>query len=173
MKHFIALLFLALLPGLHAKAQTTPSFGYLSYDSLLHAMPDYAEARQSLATLRKKYEEEARYNEQNFRRLFANFLEGQKDFPQTIMLKRQRDLQEEMERGLSFRHEADSLLARAEEELVRPVRARLDEAIRAVGTERGYAFVLNTDGNACPFIRPDAGENAAPFIVEKLQATRP
>lgn len=173
MKHLFALLLLAVLPCLNATAQTVPAFGYLSYDSLLHAMPEYAAARQSLTSLRQKYEAEATYNEQNFRRLFADFLEGQKDFPQNIMLKRQRDLQEEMERGLAFRHEADSLLACAEKDLMRPVRLRLDEAIRAAATERGYAFVLNTDGNACPFVSPDAGENASSYVLQKLQAVRP
>ena len=41
--------------------------------------------------------------------------------------------------------------------------------IRQVGTERGYAFIINIDGNACPFINTMVGEDATNFVKEKLQ----
>ena len=46
---------------------------------------------------------------------------------------------------------------------------RLNEVIRQVGTERGYAFIINIDGNACPFINTMVGEDATNFVKEKLQ----
>lgn len=81
-----------------AEAQSQVKYGYLSYNTLLRAMPEYAEAQLAVGELRKKYEAEASYNEMNFKRLFAEFLEGQKEFPENILLKRQRDLQEAMEK---------------------------------------------------------------------------
>ena len=169
MKRILSLLLLALtLSAATASAQGTFSFGYIHYDSLLHAMPEYADAQAQLAQLRQQYEKEATYNEKNFKRLFADFLQGQKDFPQNILLKRQRDLQVAMERSLAYRQEADSLLREAELEMINPLRQRLDAAIRDVGTEQGYRFILNLDHNACPFINPAAGQDATPFVREKL-----
>ena len=132
------------LTALGAQAQSAVKYGYLNYDSLLYAMPEYATAQRDLAELRKKYEQEAVYNEKEFKRLFADFLQGQKDFPQNILLKRQRDLQDAMERGLAFRRSADSLLVCAERDLLRPVHTILNAAIRAVGLEHGYEYILNT-----------------------------
>lgn len=149
-------------------AQSTVKYGYLPYDSLLRAMPAYAEAQIQMAELRKKYEAEARYNEQSFKRQFAEFLQGQKDFPQNILLKRQRDLQDAIEKSLAFRHEADSLLRQAEAELMRPVRERLDAAIHDVGLERGYECIVNTEERGIPFTHPSLSENAAPFVAAKI-----
>lgn len=151
-----------------AEAQSQVKYGYLSYNTLLRAMPEYAEAQLAVGELRKKYEAEASYNEMNFKRLFAEFLEGQKEFPENILLKRQRDLQEAMEKGLAFRQSADSLLSAAAEELLLPLHVRLDSAISAVALERGYECVVNSDTRSHLFFTPGVAEDAAPFVTEKL-----
>lgn len=133
-------------------------------------MPEYAVIQQRLDDLRKKYDEEATYNERTFKRQFAEFLQGQKDFTQQIMLKRQRDLQGSLERSLAFRHEADSLLRQAESDMLRPLRQTLQHALRAVGLERNYEYITDTSRGAFPFVNPLCAEDATPFIIEKLQA---
>lgn len=45
----------------------------------------------------------------------------------------------------------------------------LNEAIRAVGVENGYAYIINTDGNACPFINPAMADDVTNAVKEKLQ----
>ncbi len=146
-----------------------PRYGIVSYDSLLHAMPEYAKARQSLARLRSQYDEETEYNASNFKRLFVEFLDGQKNFPKSILLKRQRDLQNEMERDIAFRQKADSLLRAAEEDLMRPVLTILNHAIRAVGVERGYDLIINTDQNVHLYYNRKLAEDAMPYVRAKLK----
>lgn len=169
MKRTILFFFLFTNIVSYSVAQSTIKYGYLPYDSLLHTMTSYVEAQHQLADLRKKYEAEAQYNEMTFKRLFAEFLQGQKEFPQNILLKRQRDLQDEIEKSLAFRHEADSLLQCAENDLLQPIRQKLNQAIYRVGIERGYEYIVNTEANNVPFIHPTLSENASPYIVEKLK----
>lgn len=181
MKRLITLCFIALVVCAAGQAQqTTPMpiaaatpatsvrIGYLSTDSLLRAMPGYAAAMDTLARMESQYAAETEYNEQNFKRMFADFLQGQKNFPQPILLKRQQDLQVEMERSMAFRRSCDSLMHVAREALLQPLRARLEAAIRAVGLERDYDMILNTDAGAVPFLRPAAVEHAAPYVMAKL-----
>ena len=42
-------------------------------------------------------------------------------------------------------------------------------AIRAVGLERDYEMILNTDAQAVPFLRPASVEDATPYVRQKLQ----
>jgi outer membrane protein len=35
-----------------------------------------------------------------------------------------------------------------------------------VGAERGYAFIINTDQNACPFISPQQGEDVTQAVLD-------
>ena len=49
-----------------------PQFGYISYQDVLVNMMEYKDAMRKMEELRTRYEVEARYNETNFKRLFAN-----------------------------------------------------------------------------------------------------
>ena len=161
-------LFLLLLAPCTMQAQTTIKYGTIHYDSLLVGLPQYAQVQQRMEELHKKYESETAYNEQNFKRLFAEFLQGQKDFPQTIMQKRQAELQSLMENGISFRIESQKTLEQAEKDLMAEVKKKLNNVILEVGVEYGYAFVLNIDDDACPFINPVIGVDVTDLVRWKL-----
>ena len=132
-------------------------------------MPEYRVMEQNMQKLRAQYAAETSYNEENFKRMFTDFLQGQKDFPQPILLKRQQDLQVELEKSLSFRNRCDSLLRQAQAEMMAPLHQNLQAAIRAVGLERDYEMILNTDAQAMPFLRPSMVEDASPYVWQKLQ----
>ena len=163
LKSFI---FILLLLPISAAAQV--KFGYLSYRTICQEMPQYVQAQQELLSLKTVYEQEAARGEEEFQRKFADFLQGQKDFPANILQKRQAELQELMDKGIKFRKEAENLLAEAEQKLVKDLSKKLDEAIVAVGMEMGYAFILNIDDNACPFINPLLGDDVSNVVREKL-----
>ena len=38
-----------------------------------------------------------------------------------------------------------------------------------LGQERGYAFILNTDQNAVPFINPALGEDITEEVIRQLK----
>ena len=154
-------------------AQAQARFGYLSYDSVLWQMPEYAQAQQSVTDLKAKYDKEATRSEEEFQRKFSEFLQGQKDFPENILVKRQAELQTLMETGISFRREARQLLSKAQRDLVANVEAKLNEAIRAVGEERGYDYIVNTDGNAYPYINPACGEDITDAVLIQLGLKEP
>ena len=48
-------------------------------------MPDYAVAQQKLSDLRAQYNAELQRVEQDFNTKYEEFLEGQREFPETIL----------------------------------------------------------------------------------------
>lgn len=170
-KKIILVLLLALPFTSMAQEVVSAKFGYLSYNHLYCLMPEYSVAQRNMAELKEKYDKEAQRSEVEFQQKFAEFLQGQKDFPANILQKRQKELQDLMEKSISFKQEVQKFLADAEKELQAEVGKRLNEAIQAVGTERGLSFILNTDGNACPFINVAAGEDVTEWVKQKLQIT--
>jgi outer membrane protein len=171
MKKILILLFCCL--SLTAVAQDAGHglhFGYISYDSALVAMPDYAETQQSLAELRKKYDAEMSRAEEEFNKKYEEFLEGRDDFPASILRKRQRELQELMNRNVTFRQQAREDLIKAEGEAMAPLRSRLDKAIAHVAASHELAFVLNTSQNACPYISPAMGVDITEIVIGILRS---
>lgn len=143
-------------------------FGYLSYNEVMKAMPEYQQALQSLAELKESYDEEMTRAEQDFSKKFAEYVDGQKSFPENIMLKRQKELQQLMEQSLQFKNEAQELLTKAEAELMEPIHTKLKEAIVAVGKSHNYIYVLNTDNNAHPYLNQGIAEDCTSAVLKEL-----
>ena len=155
--------------GLSAQENNTFRFGYLSYEQALKSMPQYAIMKKQLADLEAQYQAETKRVEDEFNRKYEEFLEGQREFPKTILQKRQVELQELMEKNIAFKEEGRQELAAAEEEMTAPIKTSLSETIAKIAKERGLAFVLNTDSNACPFIDPTMGENINTLVQDALK----
>lgn len=143
-------------------------FGYISYERILKELPEYAKTTQDLAALKAKYEEEAKKGEEEFQRKFVDFLQGQKDFPQAIMQKRQAELQTLMDNGVAFRMKSQELIAQVEKDMMQEACKRLNNALLEVGAEYGYGYILNTDGNNCPYINPAVGVDVTDIVRKKL-----
>lgn len=156
--------------GTTGEAARTPTFGYINYNNVLQAMADYALAQQTMQNLRQQYDKEAAYNEDKFFKMYSDYIQGQKSFPQDIMLKRQKELQVAMDQGIAFRQQSEKNLEKAEQELLEPIRQKLDAAISTVAREKGYAFVLNTAGHACPYINPLDGTDITLMVEAVLSA---
>ena len=152
-----------------AEASPVLKFGYLSYDEVVKMSPGYDEAQQTVASLRDAYERELERSEEVFSKQFSEYVDGQKTFPENILLKRQNELRQTMEQSLQFKREAKALLDEKEKEVMDALYVEVDRAIRTIGLERGYAFVLNTDGHACPFINVDLGEDITGPVLQRLK----
>ena len=165
MKKLFLLIVLGVL-SLTANAQTR--FGYFSFDNVLKSMPDYVMAQRSIDDLRQKYDAEMKRAEDEFNSKYEEFLDVQKDLVPAILRKRQAELQEMMQKNINFKNESQRLLKQAEADAFAPVKNKLYNALTKVGKAQGYAFILNTDGDACPYVNPEMGEDATELIKEAL-----
>ena len=144
-------------------------FGFLSYEAALQSMPDYTLVQKNLADLKAQYQTEAKRVEDEFNRKYEEFLEGQREFPKTILQKRQSELQELMQKNIEFKQQGLDELAKAEQEAMAPLRIKLIEALGKIGRERGYAFIVDTDQKALPFINPAMGEDINQTVQDALK----
>jgi outer membrane protein len=163
------ILFLLLLATMPAMAQGELKFGFLSYNIVMQAMPEYAAMQNSMAELREKYEAEQKRVEDDFNKKYEEFLDGQKNFPKTILQKRQSELQEMLDKNVAFKKESQRLLKQAEEDAMAPIQARLATALDTIGKERGFAFIVNTDEKATLWLNPSLGEDITATVIEQLQ----
>ena len=170
MKRLLLVIFACL--ALTAQAQDSMrvvKIGLLSYDSALKAMPEYALQQQKLAELKTEYDKELKRVEDDCNRKYEEFLDGQKEFPKTILYKRQTELKELMERNVTFKANSRRELAEAERAAMMPLRQRLNEVLATIAREKGYVLILNTDGDACPYVDPTMGENIQETVMQLLR----
>jgi outer membrane protein len=168
MKKTIVLMVMVLV-GLTANAQssaTTMKFGFLSYDSVRQSMKEYAEMQQQVAAMRSAYEAEMKRVEDDFNKKYEEFLDGQKNFPKTILQKRQSELQEMLDKNIAFKNESQRILNETEAQLMESINLMVKICVQQVGQKHGYAFILNTDADALPWLNPEMGED----VTEEVKA---
>lgn len=170
-KHFIAIIFAMVSLCVSAQSETsaTVKFGFLSYEQALQSMPDYAMAQTQIANLKAKYDEEAKRVETDFNLKYEDFLDTQADMPKSILEKRQSELQELLNKNIGFKAESRRLLAQAEKDALAPLHEKLNRALRVIGEQDGYAFIINIDNNACPFVNPAQGTDVTKTVISLLQ----
>lgn len=132
-------------------------------------MPEYTLVQQNMTKLREQYQAETLRIKDEFNRKYEEFLDGQRDFPKTILQKRQSELQELMEKNITFKENSQAELAQAEKEAMAPLRIRLIELLGKIGRERGYAFIIDTDKTALPFINPAMGDDINQLVKDALK----
>ena len=166
------LILICALIALNAQAQNDSTqvfrFGYLSYKAAIERMAEYAVVQQQMEDLRAQYQAETLRVEDEFNRKYEEFLDGQHEFPRTILQKRQTELQELMEKNIKFKEQSRQELEDAERQAMAPLRIRLIELLSTIGRERGFAFVYDTDTKALPFINPAQGEDISQMVNARL-----
>lgn len=169
MKKFLLVIFACIAMAAQAQDNAPAlKFGYLSYDLALKSMKEYATVQMRMDSLRSAFNAEMQRVEDEFNRKYEDFLDGQKDFPRTILLKRQTELQEMLQRNVAFKQQSVQEMKDTEAQLMAPLRIHLNEAIATIAREQGLALVINTDANACPFIEPAMGVDVNELVVKKL-----
>ncbi|WP_288276905.1 OmpH family outer membrane protein [uncultured Prevotella sp.] len=169
MKKFLLVIFACIAMAAQAQDNAPAlKFGYLSYDLALKSMKEYATVQMRMDSLRSAFNAEMQRVEGEFNRKYEDFLDGQKDFPRTILLKRQTELQEMLQKNVAFKQQSVQEMKDTEAQLMAPLRIHLNEAIATIAREQGLALVINTDANACPFIEPAMGVDVNELVVKKL-----
>lgn len=141
MKKSIILLFFVV--SLSAAAQA--HFGYVSFDEIMKVMPEYATAQADLQALQQKCENELSTADKEFNKKYAEFIDGQSSFPEIIRDKRQKELQELMDKSIEFKKQVNKTMNDARRDMMQPLRERIKEAAKKVCTDNNLDFIIDSD----------------------------
>ncbi len=162
------------VPAVPVEKKTTPRvtrtlfFAKVSSKTILAKMPQYQAIQRNMEALREQYEAEAKKSENDFQKKFEEFIQGHKDFPKTILEKRQNELQTMLETNAAFRIKVQNLLVEAEKSMLADVMTELKEAISVVAKEKGVSIVFDVDGDSVPYIIPGLALDLTSSVIDYL-----
>ena len=149
-------IFLLLLLPLAVVAQTN-TFGYFRYNKVLEQMPEYTQVCKDYEELKKQCDTEIARNEEQLTRSYVAYLDGQNEFPEPILRKRQKELQELVDKSIVFREDLQVWLTAAHDSLFTPLRAKIDDAVSRVCIHNNLAYIIDLDEAGYKFINPTCG----------------
>ena len=143
-------------------------FGFFSYNAVLDSLPQYKVAMESYDMLKQRCLKEIDHNEQELTRFYVAFLDGHRDFPEPILRKRQKELQQLIDNSIAFRDELKAWLRHAKDSLTASSRLMVDSALVRVCTELSLSYVIDTDNGGYRYINPLFGEDVTKDIVSAI-----
>lgn len=163
MKKIIALMAIMLLP-LGAIAQNT-KVAYVYAQEVMVIMPEFTEMQNSINALSENYRKELQQMEEEYRRKYTDFVNQQDSLTENIRMRRMQEIQDMETRIQTLVQTGEEEIQAKQQELVRPIQDKLRNAIKAVGDERNYSYII--DPQALLHIGSDV-EDATPFVRTKL-----
>lgn len=145
---------LILLLGATAlSAQTAPKYGHMNLGNLLEEMPDTKKANDDL----KMFTDKLTAKDDSLQKAFQAAYETlEKEYKAQILTpivvqQRQAELQKQQEFIQKFEQDAQQIVAAKREELLKPILTKINDAVKAVAKESGYAMVFDTSSGVMLF----------------------
>ena len=164
MRKFLIFIMLLAPMGMLAQAR----FGYYSHSEVLKSTSGYDKAMDEYKLLEQRCEAEIEYNERELTRKYVAFLDGQQDFPEPILRKRQKELQQMVDNSVVFRKKLKLWLAQAKDSLLVPCNVKINAALLKVCERNRLDYAIDSDEVKYRYISPAAGKDITSLILKEM-----
>lgn len=140
MKKLIVLLFMILPLGAFAQEV---KIAFVNTQEVFMAMPEVSDMEKQMAALNEKYKQELQQMQNEYQKKYSDFIAQQDSLTENIKLRRMQDIQDIQGRIDNFMQVAQQDVQKKQQELLQPVQEKLQKAIKAVGDEKGYTYIID------------------------------
>jgi outer membrane protein len=141
---------------------------YVNTTELLNEFPEREQATQQLLTLSDNYKKELEMMQNEYNKKYSDYITYQASLAENIKLRRMQELTELENRMQQFMELAQKDIENQEKALLKPLKQKINEAIRVVGIERNYTVIYDLADEGIAFVSPSA-EDANFFVKQKLE----
>mgnify|MGYP002240500289 FL=1 len=135
---------------------------------IIPVMPEYAKAQTDIQTMQKQYEDEIKRASDEFNKKYAEYQQEQKNLPQNIQERRQKELQELSEKRYAVPAGCSAAVAEAYADMMEPIYKKLEDAVQAVGKAGAYTYVFDLNRTDIPYIDEAQSKDITNDIKTKL-----
>ncbi|HAG16791.1 MAG TPA: hypothetical protein DCG69_09795 [Bacteroidales bacterium] len=161
----VIVLFIA---GASAQAQTAPpvKIGYIDFAEIVSMMPGQDSINKKLQDYVASLESQMKAMQTEYEGKINNYQATQATMSQIIKQTKEKEILDLQQRIEAFNQQAQNEIQNKQMELTQPLINRIQSAIKAVGKENGFTYVLN--GNEQIILYAEGGINILPLVKKKL-----
>ena len=167
LKKIALVLMLALPMGVFAQ---NLKFGHINAQEIVSAMPEFAKAQSDIEALDKQLTSELQRTQEEFNKKYQEFQQAiaKDSLPPNIAERRQKELQDMMQRQEQFQQEAQQQMQKAQADAMAPIYKKLDDAIKAVGAAEGVIYIFDLARTPVAYVNESQSINLTPKVKTQL-----
>jgi outer membrane protein len=170
MKRFIGIAVVTIIiafAGQSAMAQTF-KFAHINSDELINAMPEYDSAGVKVEKFRKELINALELMTVELNTKNEAYLKDQKNLSDIVRQTKEQELTDMNRRIQEFQQTAQTQLQEKQTELVQPIYAKVDKAIKDIGKENGFLYVFDVSKGSLLYFDETKSTNIMPLAKAKL-----
>ncbi len=109
---------------------------------IFNAMPEVSAMETEIANLNKSFTEELKSLEDEYNKKYTKFMQESDSLNESIKMRRMQEVQDLQQRIETFYQQARQDVQKKQQELQAPIEKKIADAIKAVGEEQGYTYVM-------------------------------
>ena len=165
MKKFIICALCAICGFTTANAQA--KFGHVNTQEIIQAMPEFTTARTDIEKLTQQYEADLKSMQDELQKKAEAFEKEEATLPENIKTRRNQELQNLYQRIQQTYQDNQQALAKAQQEKMQAITTKVLDAIKAVGQEGGYVYVMDMSAGI-PYISTTLSSDVTAQVKAKL-----
>ena len=130
-------------------------------------MPEFATARTEIEKLTSQYEADLKSMQEELQKKGEAFEKEAADLPDAIKERREKELNELYQRIQQTYQDNQQALARAQQEKMQDITTKVLDAIKAVGQEGNYVYIMEIGGGV-PYISTTLSTDVTVQVKGKL-----
>ena len=165
MKKFIICALCAICGFTTANAQA--KFGHVNTQEIVQAMPEFTTARTDIEKLTQQYEADLKSMQDELQKKAEAFEKEEATLPENIKTRRNQELPDLYQRIQQTYQDNQQALAKAQQEKMQAITTKVLDAIKAVGQEGGYVYVMDMSAGI-PYISTTLSSDVTAQVKAKL-----
>jgi outer membrane protein len=165
MKKLIALLLMIIPMGVVAQEV---KIAFVNTQEIFMAMPEVSDMEKKMADLQESYKKELSQMEEEYKKKYSDFIAQQDSLTENIKIRRMQEVQDMQQRMDNLVQVAQQDVAKQQQELIKPIQEKIQAAIKSVGDEKGYTYILTPE---ILLYSGSSATDATPFVKDKLGLT--
>ena len=141
--------------------------GVFNAQEVITVMPEYNAAMTELENMNLKFQTEAKKLQEEFEKKYQEYASTAETLDPTIRQYKETELARLQQSIQEFATSAENGIKKKNQELMTPIIAKIQQAIKKVGDENGFTYIIDNSANIIPYISPKA-ENVLPLIKKAL-----
>lgn len=164
MKKLIIFLMMILPLGVFAQEAKV---AIVNSNEIIASMPELTSMQEQMKQMNDKYAGEMKTMEEEFRKKYDDFIAQQDSMTENIKARRMQELSDLQQRVDNFTQVARQDMDKKQQELLAPIQEKVRNAIKAVGDEKGYAYIFDNNPGIVLYTG-NAAIDATPLVKAKL-----
>ena len=142
-------------------------FGHVNAQDIIQVMPEYTKAKGEIDALQQQYEADLKSMQDEFTKKVKDYETNGKTLPENIRQRREQELTEMQQKIQQSYQDNQQALGRASQEKMQAITTKVIDAIKAVGQEGGYVYIMDIAGGV-PYISTTLSTDVTAQVKAKL-----